>query len=295
MASYRRSYRSRRNVRRTGSYKKRRVTTRRSYGGRRKTWSLGRKRRAPYRARRFKRRVLAISQTKKSDKMLGASGAGNIQSIVLPTTGGGVSYNLWSPPTREYDSVSDNPQDRNSADIFFVGWKDVLYVEMSQALVWRRVIFWSYERYEFAQTVLTTAGTYYRRWEPYQNSFHPEVTEEVLRGTEGVDYDERWAFDAAIDRKKVRVIYDKKLVFNPQANNPTVRNFKRWHPIRRKIVFDNPEAGDMLEQGVWSVESPNSAGNLYVWDMFAHALSTGPTAGPTSIRTESTVYWRETS
>ena len=49
-------------------------------------------------ARRFKRRVLAISQTKKSDKMLGATSTGTIQPITLATGFNSVAYNLWSPP-----------------------------------------------------------------------------------------------------------------------------------------------------------------------------------------------------
>ena len=64
-------------------------------------------------ARRFKRRVLAISQTKKSDKMLGATSTGTIQPITLATGFNSVAYNLWSPPTREYDNQEVDPQDRN--------------------------------------------------------------------------------------------------------------------------------------------------------------------------------------
>jgi hypothetical protein len=245
-------------------------------------------------ARRFKRRVLAISQTKKSDKMLGATSTGTIQPITLATGFNSVAYNLWSPPTREYDNQEVDPQDRNRSSIFFVGWKDVMYMEMTQAVIWRRIVFWSYKRYEFAQSVLNSDGNYFRRWEPYLNDIHPEVTEDILRGSDGIDYSERFSFDAQTDPKKIRVIYDRKRVFNPFANNPTVRNFKMWHPIRKKIVFDDPEEGDDMESNVWSVESPRSAGNVYVLDMFAHAVSQGPTAGPTTINAESTVYWRET-
>ena len=226
--------------------------------------------------------------------MLGASGAGAIQPITIASVAGSVTYNLWSPPTREYENEQVDPMDRNRQSIFFVGWRDVMYIEMTQALIWRRIIFWSYKRYEFAQSVLNTSGNYFRRWDPYTDSFHPEVTEDVLRGQDGIDYVERFSFDAQTDSNKIRVIYDRKRVFNPMANNPTVRNFKFWHPIRKKIVFDNPEEGDNLESTVWSVESPNSAGNLYVLDMFAHAVSTGAEAGPTTINAESTVYWRET-
>nr|QJB18663.1 MAG: capsid protein [Genomoviridae sp.] len=268
--------------------------SRRYASSRKKSWSLGRRRRQPIRARRFKRRVLAISQTKKSDKMLGANGLGVQTGFVLAATGGDVAYNLWSPPTREYDNQEVDPQDRNRQDIFFVGWKDVMYMEIGQALIWRRIIFWSYERYEFAQSVLNSSGNYFRRWEPYTNSTHPEVTQDILRGTEGIDYAERFTFDAQTDSKKIRVIYDKKRVINPKSTIITVKNYKMWHPIRRKIVFDNPESGDSLEEGVWSVESPNSAGNLYVLDMFAHAVGSTGASLSTSIRPESTVYWRET-
>lgn len=226
--------------------------------------------------------------------MLGANALGVTLSFTLAATGGQVSYNLWSPPTREYDDQKVTPQDRNRNEVFFVGWKDHLYMEIGQALIWRRIIFWSYERYEFAQSVLNSAGQYFRRWEPYTNSTHPEVTEDVLRGVDGIDYNERFAFDAQTDSKKIRVVYDRKRVINPKSTIITVRNFKMWHPIRRKIVFDNPEAGDMLEEGVWSVESPNSAGNLYVLDMFAHAVVSTPESRSTQIRPESTVYWRET-
>ena len=35
-----------------------------------------------------------------------------------------------------------------------------------------------------------------------------------------------------------------------------------------------------MESNVWSVESPRSAGNVYVLDMFAHAVSQGQQLDP---------------
>ena len=150
----------------------------------------------------FQRRVLAISRTKKSDKMLGATSTGTIQPITLATGFNSVAYNLWSPPHVSTITRRWIPQDRNRSSIFFVGWKDVMYMEMTQAVIWRRIVFWSYKRYEFAQSVLNSDGNYFRRWEPYLNDIHPEVTEDILRGSDGIDYSERFSFDAQTDPRK---------------------------------------------------------------------------------------------
>lgn len=247
---------------------------------------------------RFKRRVMAISQVKKRDTMLAANAAGDTSNASgILVNGDTMVMNLWAPATRSYEEVENSPADRNSTTCFFVGIKESLYMFANTPFIWRRIVFWSFNRYLFAESVENTDGTRFRRSEQFTPSTHPELVEEVFEGTLDTDFQARTLFDAKVDRNKIRVVSDRRRIINPGMERGALRDMKLWTGVRRRIIYDDDEFGRNVASSVWSAQTPGSMGNLYILDLFSVALNsvaTGPEAG--SVRYNSTtVYWRENS
>lgn len=247
--------------------------------------------------RKFKRRVMAISQVKKRDTMLAANSAGDTSNASgILVTGDEVVMNLWAPATRDYEEVENSPADRNQTTVFFVGVKESMYMFANTPFIWRRVVFWSYNRYLFAESVSNSEGTRYRRSEQFGPLTHPELVEELFEGTLDIDYQNRTLFDAKIDRNKIKVVSDRRRIINPGMERGALRDMKLWTQVRRRVIYDDDEVGRDVASSVWSAQTPGSMGNLYILDLFSVALNSvaGTEAG--SVRYNSTtVYWRENS
>lgn len=232
-----------------------------------------------------------IASTKKHDKLLGARSTGGVQDIIV-----GVANPvnvLWSPTTRLFNTVENGPSHRNSTTIYFKGINERVYLELGDTpMVWRRVVFWSYARYEWAQSILD-GGNYYRRFEPFGYSEQPDFFETILRGTIALDWTQGRIYDAAMDPITTRVISDRKMTVNPRNDTGFLKNRKLWYNIGRKFIYNDEEAGSGLVPGIWSAIAPGLPGNLYIWDHFY--IPSGPAAGEglANVHMESTVYWHE--
>lgn len=234
--------------------------------------------------------MLGVASTKKYDKMLGADSSGTVGGVFIPP--GNVTFTMWAPATREFQADETGPADRNRWDVFFVGFKDMVYFELVRPIIWRRVVFWTHERYEWAQSVLNSSGDYFRRVEPQTVLSQPDFINDLLQGDVGRDYENRFMFDSKIDNRRNRVVYDRKITVNVGNDSiGKIVNFKRWHDIRRLIQYDDAESGGDIETQVWAVDKSGTSGNLYVLDMFHMGL--GSTGNDAFVRYESDVYWHE--
>jgi len=241
---------------------------------------------------------MAISQVKKRDTMLAANAAGDTSNAsAILVNGDEVVMNLWAPLTRNFEETENSPADRNATKVFFVGIKESLYMFANTPFIWRRVVFWSFNRYLFAESVENTDGTRYRRSEPFTPTTHPELVEELFEGTLDVDWQRRTLFDAKIDRGKIKVVSDRRRIINPGMERGAMRDMKLWTSVRRQVIYDDDEFGRDIASSVWSAQTPGSMGNLYVLDLFSipiGSVAVGPEAG--NVRYNSTtVYWRENS
>ncbi|UBQ66265.1 Cap protein [finch CRESS-DNA virus] len=239
---------------------------------------------------------MAISQVKKRDTMLAANSAGDTTTSGVLVTGDEVVMNMWAPATRSYDEVENSPADRNSTKVYFVGVKESLYMYANTPFIWRRVVFWSYNRYLFAESVENSEGTRYRRSEQFGPTTHPELVEEIFEGTLNTDYQNRTLFDAKVDRSKIRVISDRRRIINPGMERGALRDMKLWTNVRRRIIYDDDEFGRNVASSVWSAQTPGSMGNLYILDLFSVGINSVAGSEAGSVRYNSTtVYWRENS
>lgn len=278
--AYARRYRpkmARRRFRRTTrKYRKRGIRTKRVFRKSRRT---------------FRKRVLAISSKKKFDTMRSGSANG-----VIDVTFNDVQQAImaWSPTTIPYNEIEHSPAHRNSQQIFFTGVKETMDPYAIYPFHWRRVVFWTHERFPQFETVVAAGGTRFRYGVTYGVTDTPvqAIQELMFQGTIGIDWDPTRPMDARLDRHRIKIVSDRRVNFNPQSDNGRYSVFKRWHGIRRRIMYDQEEAGDDQISDIWSTVAPTSSGNLFIVDFFGFppGLAQGAQA---RLGLQSTVYWRE--
>lgn len=271
----RRRYPARKRRTRVARSYSRKRTSRRRYGG----------------GRRFKKRVLSIASRKKYDTMRSGGTDGVIDVTFNDAQ---MAILAWSPTTIPYNQIEHAPAHRNSQEIFFVGVKERLDPYAVFPFVWRRVVFWTHQRFEQFRTIEGLGGTRFRLGVTYGVSDLSafDIQELMFKGSAGVDWDTTRPIDARLDTQRIRVVSDRKVNFNPNSEQGRYSLFKRWHPIRRKIIYDQQENGDDMTPNYWSTVSPTSSGNLYIVDFFGFPPGLGQGAAA-RLSIQSTVYWRE--
>ena len=246
----RRRYPARKRRTRVARSYSRKRTSRRRYGG----------------GRRFKKRVLSIASQKVRYHAEWWDRRCHRCHIQRCSDGDP----LQSPTTIPYNQIEHAPAHRNSQEIFFVGVKERLDPYAVFPFVWRRVVFWTHQRFEQFRTIEGLGGTRFRLGVTYGVSDLSafDIQELMFKGSAGVDWDTTRPIDARLDTQRIRVVSDRKVNFNPNSEQGRYSLFKRWHPIRRKIIYDQQENGDDMTPNYWSTVSPTSSGNLYIVDFF---------------------------
>lgn len=296
-----------RSFRRTGRSYRRRGNTRST----RKTWGRGGYNRRRYRGRRPRmssRRVRDIASRKKYDTIFGAT-QNDVQSLGRVNLFSGTNYFMWCPTWRQRRTGSTDEHVRANQDVYMRGVKDRIMVSATFSLIHRRVCFWSHRRIDDARPFVMEnpdvidAPSYQRRnlLHLYPN-LDEEIFEYLFKGTLGFDYSENSRWDTPLDNKRVKVVYDKQYTITPNYAAPDGAQFgktltrKLWHPINRKILYDDDEEGADVNGSGWSAQTPESLGNYYVFDIFSTGQAVeGSTDQVGSFMPESTTYWHEAS
>ena len=199
----------------------------------------------------------------------------------------------WSPTTIPYNQIEHAPAHRNSQEIFFVGVKERLDPYAVFPFVWRRVVFWTHQRFEQFRTIEGLGGTRFRLGVTYGVSDLSafDIQELMFKGSAGVDWDTTRPIDARLDTQRIRVVSDRKVNFNPNSEQGRYSLFKRWHPIRRKIIYDQQENGDDMTQIIGRLCLLRVVAICTLWISLGFLRVGSGAAARLSI--QSTVYWRE--
>lgn len=288
-------FRRRRTFRRRSTRTPRRYQRRRSF------------RRRP-RRRMTSRRVRDIASRKKSDTVFGAT-TNDVQSTGQANIFAGTNYFIWCPSWRQRRTGSTDEHVRANQEVYMRGIKDRIMVSATFSLIHRRVCFWSHRRiddarpYVFDNPDVIDAPQYQRRpLAPIYPTLDSEIFEYLFKGTVGFDYSENSRWDTPLDNKRVKVVYDKQYTITPNYAAPEGAQFgktmtrKLWHPINRKILYDDDEEGADVNGSGWSAQTPDSLGNYYVLDIFSTGqYIEGSTDQVGTYMPESTSYWHEAS
>jgi len=298
----------RRSFRRTGRSYRRRGNARTSRG---RTSGRGGYNRRRYTGRRRKmttRRVRDIASRKKYDTIFGAT-QNSVQSLGRVNLVSGTNYFMWCPTWRQRRTASTDEHVRANQEVFMRGIKDRIMVSATFSLIHRRVCFWSHRRIDDARPFVMENPDVIDA-PPYQRrnlvALYPNLDEEIFeylfKGTVGFDYSENSRWDTPLDNKRVKVVYDKQYTITPNYAAPDGAQFgktitrKLWHPINRKVLYDDDEEGADVNGSGWSAQTPESLGNYYVFDIFSTGQAVeGSTDQVGSFMPESTTYWHEAS
>lgn len=260
------------------------------------------RRRWPTRRRgmiRRRRNVPRISPyDKKSDTMKPAhlTNDNDFSPIGFPNT-----FFLFCPTYRpaqlEDTPGATIPLARASSHIGYTGYKEVVNIATGKPLVWRRMVFWSFDRYVDAQPAVkdvSGVGTLNRNITPLGLG----TAQQFFKGTLNVDFTANTLHQVPLDTNKCQVVSDRRRTLNPRYQSSDTYDFifeqKFWYR-GGKIIYDDSEYGSkVLEPSGWASLAPQQKGNLYILDMFTDAFSS--TANLDSIARFSatgTAYWVE--
>jgi len=222
-------------------------------------------------------------------------------------------FYLWCPTYMPLEEQEQTRQSRNKPDIYFRGCVDrwLLNTNDTEFNTWthRRIVFWSNERYDFAANIQSSVSsdTFFRplnKQFPLDGAEAQELMEVIFQGTRGIDYTS-WN-TAAVDTRRVRLVYQKTNVMRPDNAQTIQRRWTNKMFVNKTIKYDDEETGghdrdpgpSSFAGSPWSVTNSKSPGNLYILDMFMLGVagaSDAELAGTVfpQVGLDSIVYWHE--
>lgn len=281
----------------------RRIPRRRSYRSYRKMprWRRGRGR------RRYRRGPRISPYYNKSDVMRPAHNTTNSPFVNINV--GGAQPNMfvmYCPTARSRpaaqaapnDLVPNLPHSRYQQSIDIKNYRENVTMTFDSSFLWRRVVFWTHER--FTEAVgplkgdfnLPSRQYYTRQITPLTKA--PDWKNLVFAGTEGIDYDTQTMHMAPLNRKAIRVQMDKTYRMNGgESADFTIRNYKHSFPGAR-MDYEQQESGntDVLS-GPWAEQSVKSKGNMYILDIFTDAGGHSSAVDVGKFFAEGRLFWRE--
>lgn len=255
------------------------------------------------------RRVLNIASRKKQDNMLPVVVAEDNVTTVGPYTSPSPLLCLFVPNARTTRTPVTNPAVRNSSDIFAVGYKERVRIDIlgGGTFMWRRIVFMlkgsdlrvamdssnagNIPNQLFDQT---TEGGCRRVIGPLLGvtNAQDELQSYVFRGQEDTDWADQ--FTAPLDTRRITVHSDKLRTIRPGNDTGASRLYKCWYPIRRTIAYEDDLESDVVGDRPFSTAGLRGVGDMYVMDIMGITNLT-PDAPETSYRfsPEGSFYWHE--
>lgn len=97
---------------------------------------------------------------------------------------------------------------------------------------------------------------------------------------------------AALDRKRVKVHFDRKMTINAGSAGGMSKSYKFWHGVNKTLNYDDRENAMSKDTSVFASETPNNCGDFYIFDFITPGF--GATATDTlSFTPNCTFYWHE--
>lgn len=227
------------------------------------------------------------------------------------------SIYIWSPTMRlkRTDAASLPSDATREKDVCYpVGVSETMRfsTDTSATWLWRRICFSMYgveqfdagssegglpNRYLPANDASTVNGVYRATLQiqasqpaaPQQTLIRNNLMELLFRGRENVDWFN--SFTAKVDTNRVTLWYDRTTRLSSGNDNVHLSTQKRWHPIRRTLIYDSDEVGKQQLTAYQSAANKRSMGDYYIMDMFMSANPDGE--DNLSWATDSVYYWHE--
>lgn len=283
---------------------------------------IRRRRRTAPRTRIRKRAVLNVTSRKKRDTMLSFSNSDGNGVQRAPAAGPAVIRGdsigvfFWCPTARVMDTAAGVPGSviqeavRTSTTCYWRGVKESIDVETNTGVpwYWRRIVFTYRALHEpFNEQVpgstdpLATLSPYIESSNGYARFWNDQTINNagttgierfniLFRGSQGQDWSN--LMTAPVDTRRVGLLYDKRIPLSSGNANGVYRQFQRWHPFNKNIVYDDDETGDQQFSSVFSVDDKRGLGNVYILDMIV-AGAQGTASDLLRVESTATAYWHE--
>lgn len=112
----------------------------------------------------------------------------------------------------------------------------------------------------------------------------------LFKGARGKDWTD--VLTAPVDTSRVDLKSDWSTTIKSGNASGTVRDFKKWYPMNRNIVYDDDESGDLETASYTSVQDKKGMGDYYIMDFF-YTGTGGSTTDYLQLTSTSTMYWHE--
>lgn len=298
---------------------KRKYARPRRYG--RKSTRSGTRRVSTVRKRTYRKkgamttkRILNLTSTKKQDNM------SCYTNVTAATPQGGATYVkgaaimpatqnyffLWAATARDlttkpnqqptnYDTAS-----RTSSTCFMKGLRENIEIQTSDGLPWqwRRICF-TFKGRRFIDgvtgtgisLVTETSEGYARVVNTIYGSTNVGYLQgTIFRGDAGSDWSN--SITAPADHRVINVKYDKTITIASGNSDGMIRNYRRYHPMNKNLVYQDDESGGGTAQSQFSTHSRAGMGDYYVLDIF-QPREGGTNANRLRFEPSATLYWHE--
>lgn len=255
--------------------------------------------------RTSRKRILNITSKKKVNDMMpwqvnynntsNAAGASTFNGTGRVTT-------LWCATAMDRVSAEGTNEDpkagRTSADIFLRGIKEntIFRANTGTGWKWRRIVFAVKGLFSLVpglvDSIETSAG-----WTRAVVNISGDSASAVRNNLEAIVFEgagnlDWWStFTAKVDRKRVRLLYDKTRMLQSHNDVAHYHSAKMWIPINKNVCYDDIQAGDDELTGKYSVTSKQGFGDVYVMDFFECA--SGQSTDLLQFEPQAAVYWHE--
>lgn len=210
---------------------------------------------------------------------------------------------LWCATARGLANVPTNNA-RTVLDPYMVGLRESIEIQVTSGVPWqwRRICFTSKRDMSAAlgmtgnskyftglsdasarRTIATLAGN--------RNTGEQYALFELLfQGQNGTDWVD--PIVAKTDSTRASIKYDKTMTISSGNEKGVIRKYKRWHSMRKRLVYNGDEQGGDEISGDFSTRDAPGMGDFYVLDLFRARY--GATAEDIlTFSPQATLYWHE--
>lgn len=274
------------------------------------------------------KRILNITSRKKRDTMLAFTNTTNTGAISSSGPVAGPAYAnganpytafIWCATARGLVQFSGGSNtivqeaSRTATTCYMRGLSEHVRIQTSSGLpwIWRRIAFKAKNNiFSVAdptdtgsgptgyRTNLETSNGYQRLfWQmtgtpsstPNLGSFNA-VVDILFKGAQGIDFVDFTL--AHVDTRRVDLAYDKTVRVSSGNASGVLREYKRWHPMNKNLVYNDDEQGEVQTTQGFSVKDKQGMGDYYIIDFFTPG--TGSSGSDIlQLSANSTLYWHE--
>lgn len=267
-----------------------------------------------------KKRVLNASSTKKRDTLpprtnTDANG-GTLPLTPSPVRQAGMTLAassangivIFMPTARDMDATNTKGirSARSSTECYYVGLKEQIRISTNSGLpwMWRRLCFTlkgnALQRAEGESPTIPlpfyredSSGYTRTMIELSRNNNGNQlgrILAVIFQGSQGND----WVnpITAPVDTARITLKYDRVTSIASGNSNGVLRDYKKWHPMRQNLVYDDEEIGNAEGSAFISTQGKAGMGDYYVCDIFNPGVG-GTSSDLLYVEPTSTIYWHE--